>query len=84
GDQLNLVCDDVKFEYRIYKNNVLNECVQYLLARKEGEGRRAVYVTDINVPLKILKVAMKNEIQISHFLKFKRKFEHRINKLLDG
>jgi len=84
GDQLNLVCDGVKFEYSMYKNNVLNECVQYLMARIEGEGRRAVYVTDINIPSRMLKVNEKKEIQVSHFLKFKRSFEHRINKLLDG
>jgi len=84
GDQLNLVCDGKMFSYDEYQNNALVECVQYLSARIIGEGRKPVYITDVDVPLRIFDVADRNDVQISHILKFKRKFEHRINKMLDG
>ncbi len=84
GDQLSLVCDAKRFDYQELKQNVLAECVQYLSARMMGEGRKSVFVTDIDVPLRLFNVADRNDIQISHILKFKRNFEHRINKMLDG
>ncbi len=83
GDQLSIVCDDRRFEYQEFKQNVLVECVQYLSARMMGEGRYPVYVTDIDVPLRLFDVAQREDIQISHILKFKRNFERRINELLD-
>jgi len=83
-DQLSLVCDGKQFNYNELNQNVLIECVQYLSARMTGEGRQPVYVTDIDVPLRLYNVTDRDEIQISHILKFKRNFEHRINKLLDS
>ena len=84
ADQLSLVCDGKSFNYNELNQAVLIECVQYLSARMTGEGRQPVYVTDIDVPLRLYNVTDRDEIQISHILKFKRNFEHRINKLLDG
>ncbi len=84
GDQLSLMCDGKRFDYQEFKQSVLPECIQYLSARITGEGRRPVYVTDIDVPLRLFNVIDRNDIQISHILKFKRNFEHRVNKMLDG
>ncbi|RDH84898.1 MAG: hypothetical protein DIZ80_05380 [endosymbiont of Galathealinum brachiosum] len=84
GDQLSLVCDGRRFTYGDFKQNALIECVQYMSARMTGEGRLPVYVTDIDVPLRIFNVIERDDIQISHILKFKRNFEHKINKLLDS
>jgi len=82
GDQLSIICDGRRFSYNELKQNVLIECVQYIAARVSTEGRLPIYVTDIDVPLRIYNVNDRNDIQISHILKFKRNFEHRINKLL--
>lgn len=82
GDQLSIICDGRRFNYNELKQNVLIECVQYISARMSTEGRLPVYVTDIDVPLRIYNVDDRNDIQISHILKFKRNFEHRIIKLL--
>ncbi len=81
-DQLSLICDGRIFEFEKHKENVLNQCIEYLLARITGEGRRAVYVTDIDVPLRLLNEAAPDETEFSHILKFKRNFERRINKLI--
>jgi adenylate cyclase, class 1 len=83
GDQLSLICDGRKFDYKELKQNVLIECVQYLSARMISEGRQPVYVTDIDVPLRMFNVDNREQIQISHILKFKGNFEKRILKLLD-
>jgi len=84
GDQLSITCDGRKFNYNQLKQNVLIECVQYISARMSTEGRLPVYVTDIDVPLRIYNVNDRDEIQINHILKFKRNFEHRIIKLLES
>jgi len=84
GEQLSLTCDDKVFSYENYQNNVLMECIQYLSAKMIGGAYHSVYVTDIDVPLKLYGVANRDEIQISHILKFKRNFERKINKHLNG
>jgi len=82
GEQLSLNCDGKLFAYKEYQNNVLIECVQYISARISGEGFKPVFVTDIDVPLGLFNVAHREDIQISHLLKFKRKFEQKLLKLL--
>jgi len=84
GDQLSLICDGRSFNYNELKQNVIIECVQYMSARMSTDGRLPVFVTDINVPLRIYNVNERNEIQISHILKFKRNFEHKIHQLLES
>ena len=82
ADQLSLICDGHAFNYNDLKDNVLIECVQFIVAKMQGGGVRSVFVTDIDVPLRLYHVADRECIQISHILKFKRNFEHRVNKLL--
>jgi len=84
GDQLSLTCDGRDFSYNEFKQNAIIECVQYISSRLTTDGHMPVYLTDINVPLRIYNVKERNEIQISHILKFKRNFEHRIYKLLES
>ncbi|MCW8935310.1 MAG: class I adenylate cyclase [Gammaproteobacteria bacterium] len=84
GDQLSIICDGRKFSYSELKQDVLADCVQYMSSRMLTDGHLPVYVTDIDVPLRIYNVNDRDEIQISHILKFKRNFEHRINKLLES
>ncbi|VAW59302.1 hypothetical protein MNBD_GAMMA11-1008 [hydrothermal vent metagenome] len=83
-DQLSLVFEDQVFLYSEFRQNVLMECIQYMSASMSGGGHRPVFVTDIDIPLSLYHVAMPEMLQISHILKFKRNFEHRINKLLQG
>lgn len=84
GENLNLQCDGVNFSYAEYRDNVMLECVQYIQAKMQGEGRKSIYVTDIDLPLSRLDVGENEDIQVSHVLKFKRNIEHKINKMLDG
>jgi len=83
-DQLSLICNGRVFDYKKYKHNVLIECVQYLSSRMIAEGKQAVYVTDIDAPLKLFNVSHQDDVQLSHLLKLKRKFERKIYKLLEG
>lgn len=82
-DQLSLVCGGKLFDYKTFTQNVLVECIEYISLRIVTEGFMPVYVTDIDVPLRLFNVSRKDQVQLSHLLKFKRNFEHRINKLLD-
>ena len=83
GDRINLVCDGREFTHHQYGERVITECVQYISARMAVEGRKPVYVTDIDVPLRLYGVQERDAIQVSHFLKYKRNIESRLNKLLD-
>jgi len=83
GDQLSLSCDGRSFSYEDFKRNALIECVQYIASKILIGGVVPIYVTDINVPLRLFNITQRDEIQSSHILKFKRTFENRINKLLE-
>jgi len=82
-DQLSLMCDGRRFSYRDFKHNALIECVQYISSKILIGGRVPIYVTDIAIPLRLFNITQRDEIQISHVLKFKRAFEKRIYKLLE-
>jgi len=84
SDQLSLYCDEREFLFGKYQQTVFSECVEYLSARKIGEGRSPIYVTAIDVPVKSFNVKNVCDIQVSQILKIKRSFEHRFNKSLDG
>ena len=82
GDQLSMVCDGRSFSYKDFQRKALSECVEYISSKILIAGRMPVYVTDIDIPLRLFNITQSDEIQISHILKFKRTFERRIYKLL--
>lgn len=82
GDKLNLVCDGRQFDYQQYADSVLTEALEYMAARMTGEGRKPVYVTDVDVPLRLFNVTQRDDIQTLHFMKYIKNFENRIVHLL--
>lgn len=82
GDRLSLICGGRYFDYQTYTTTVMPEALQYINARMIGEGRKPVYVTDIDVPLRLFNVNQREDIQTLHFLKYCRNFESRMNQLL--
>jgi adenylate cyclase, class 1 len=82
GDRLGLICDGRYFDYQTYTSSVMTEALQYINARMIGEGRKPVYLTDIDVPLRLFNVSQRDDIQTLHFLKYCRNFENRMNQLL--
>ena len=83
GDELSIDCNGQLFDFQQYQQNVLNKCVAYISEKRMAAGFLPVFISDIDVPLKLYEVAERDAIQISHILKFKRRFEHRINQLLN-
>jgi adenylate cyclase class 1 len=84
GDRISLNCDGREFSYQQYQQRAITECVQHIIARMAREGRKPVYVTDIDVPLRLYGVEQRDAIQVSHFLKYKRNIEHRLNQLIEA
>lgn len=82
GDQLSLSCDGRKYDFASLQQAVIPECVKDIKAVMRRRGWSPVYVTDIDVPLRLYNVSQRDDIQVSHILKFKRSFERRIRKLL--
>ncbi len=83
-EQLNMYCDADEFLYEKHKNRVFSQVIGYLLDRKSDDVRLPVYVTDIEMPMKLFNMNKVSELQTTHILNIKRNFEHRINKSLDG
>ena len=83
GDQLSLNCDGKSFSYEDFKSNALVECVHYISSKIRIAGLLPVYVTGINVPLRLFNINQRDDVQSNHVLKFKRTFEKRIYKLLE-
>ncbi len=81
-DQLSLIFEGQVFSYSEFRQNALKECMQYISASLSGGRYRSLFVTNIDIPLSLYHVATPESLQVSHILKFKRNFEHRINKLL--
>jgi adenylate cyclase class 1 len=84
GDRLSLSCDGREFGYQQFGEKAMAECVQYITARIAGEGPGPVYITDIDVPLRLYGVAERDAIQVSHFLKYIRTIENRLNQMVSG
>ncbi|MCW8853575.1 MAG: class I adenylate cyclase [Gammaproteobacteria bacterium] len=82
GEQINISCDGVKFNSSDYADRVLDECAAFLKTKMANEGRRFIFVTDIDVPLKFYGVDSRDDIQVSHFLRYKGNIEKRLAKLL--
>ena len=82
GDRISLQCDGRMFSYQDYQERAIIECVEYIAARFAGSGRKAIYVTDLDVPLRLYGVDDRMNIQISHLLKYKRNIEHKLYQLL--
>ncbi len=83
GDRLDVTLDGVEFPYEKYQQAALAECVKVLKSRIQKQGRQSIYVTDINVPLRLYNVSDREQIQFSHILRFKRSFERRIHHLVE-
>ena len=84
GELLSLRCDDREFDYAHYQQNVVNQCVEYIKRRIDEEDRLPIYVTDIQAPLRLFGVEERGDIQLVHFLKYKRNIENRLNQLVYG
>lgn len=82
ADQLSLSCDGKAYDYASLQQAVIPECVKDIKSVIRKRGWRPVYVTDVDVPLRLYNVTERDSIQVSHILKFKRSFEKRIRKLL--
>lgn len=82
GEKINLSCDGVKFDSAEHGEKVLDICADYLKNRMANEGRRFVFVTDTDVPLKFYGVESRDKIQVSHFLRYKGNIEKRLDKLM--
>jgi adenylate cyclase class 1 len=83
-EQISLICEGKKFGFEAYGENVIAETVKYISAKLIGNVPMSVYITDIEAPFTLYGVAEKEDIQLSHFLKYIRNIETRINKLLYG
>ncbi len=84
GDQLSMSCDGHEFNYLQYHERVINECADYISARLAVEGRKPIYITDIDVPLRLYDVAERDDIQVLHFLRYIRTIETRLNRMVFG
>lgn len=82
ADQISLICDGREFDSVVYGDQVIAECMQYAAEIMRREGNKPVYVTDINVPLRIFSVEDRDDIQVLHFLKYKRNIEKRLNQVV--
>ena len=83
SDRLTMICDGKKFDYKTYTNAVLTEALRYVNSRRSHENQKPVYVTDVDVPLRLFNVELRENIQTQHFLKYVRNFESKIIQLLE-
>jgi adenylate cyclase, class 1 len=81
-DKMSIICDGKDFDSSGYGDQVITECMLHTAERMIGEGRKPVYVTDINVPLRVFGVEEREDIQTLHFLKYKRNIEKKLNQVL--
>ena len=82
-EKMSLVCDDQSFDYQEHELDALSRCVQYLRQNSRPQRRKPVYLTDMDLPLSLFKVHNRDDIQVLHFLKYKRRFEKKLNQLVN-
>ncbi len=80
-EQLTFVCEEAEFSYHEYQLAAINACIDNLKKRFKSQGRRDVYVTDINASLQTFNAESK--VQFVQILQLKRAFEKRIYRMLN-
>jgi len=83
AERISLVCDGKDFNSEVYGDEVITECMQHIAERIIVEGRKPIYVTDIDGPLRVFGVEEGDYLQVLHFLKYKRNIEKRLRKVLN-
>lgn len=82
NENVSLICEGKNFDFDVYGDNVVAECVRYISGRINNDGMNSVYVTDVNAPLRMYGVEDREDMQLVHFLKYIRNVETMLNKLL--
>ena len=82
-DQMSLVCDGVHFDYQLETQDAVSRCVNYIRQHSQPQHYKPLYITDMDVPLHLYQVNKREDIQTLHFLKYKRRFEKKINQLVN-
>ena len=81
-DQMSLVCDGHHFDFQQSGQDALSRCIQYIRQHSRPQSHKPVYITDMDIPLRLYKVAERDDIQTLHYLKYKRRFEKKLNQLV--
>ena len=82
-DKMSLVCDDHNFNYHENEQDALSRCVQHIRLSSQGHQMKPIYLTDMDLPLSLFKVEGRDDIQVLHYLKYKRHFEKKLNQLVN-
>ena len=79
--QYYIYCNEQEFASIIYGDKLFKTVADYVLKLRSQNEKYPIYISDIDVPYNLLGANAAPEVQTSHYLKFKQKFEARLNSL---
>jgi len=74
-----LYCNELEFSTETTDDNIFKTVAEYIIDIRQGHAKYPIHITEIDVPLQALGVDNYQQLQTSHFLRYKHKIESRIN-----
>ncbi|MEN8259127.1 MAG: class I adenylate cyclase [Pseudomonadota bacterium] len=74
-----LYCDDTEFSSMEFGDDLFQQAALHICRMRESKEPYPIYITDIDVPLSALGVNAVSQLQMTHFLRYKREIENRLN-----
>jgi adenylate cyclase class 1 len=71
-------CNDIEFSTATYGEKLFEKVSKYILDCRQNNDDYPVHITDIDVPCSYLGVENNNQLQMVHFLTYKKKIESKL------
>lgn len=75
--------DEKEYSTMEYGDQLFAEVAKSILKFRRGNAKYPIYLTDIDVPLKLLGVTLASQLQTIHLLQFRQKLETRLNEIIE-
>ncbi len=78
-NSLTIYCNNEEFSSLEHGNNVLSVVAEYVLSKRPNGEPYPIYITDIDFSRGLLDVIEPKNLQFTHFLKYKKMIEEKLN-----
>lgn len=73
-----IYCNDIEFSSTTFGGNIFQQVSKYILDCRQNNDEYPIHISDIDVPCSYLGVENNNQLQMIHFLTYKKKIESKL------
>jgi adenylate cyclase class 1 len=82
GSIYSLYCDGTEFSSLEYGESVMTEVVKHVVSHRKDGARYPIYITDLEISRELIANENVNNLQIIHYLNYKKLIESKLNQAL--